>query len=109
MAEIAYERTSYWYYPETFIGRVINAVIGMIEFMLALRLILTLLGASATAPFVSWVYGVTDGMVAPFAGAFATWQLGGFFIDFSTLFAMIGYAIIGWLLLRLLDFFSLLR
>ena len=110
MNELVYERPTYWwYYPEVFLSRVVNAVIGTIEFMLALRLILELLGANAAAPFVAWVYSVSGGFVAPFSGAFASWNVAGFVLDLSIVFAMIGYAIIGWLLLRFISFFSFLR
>lgn len=89
--------------------RVIRAVVGMVLFMLALRFILLFLGASASAPIVEWVYRVTDGVVAPFAGAFGGWALPPFAIDFSTLFAMIGYALLGWVLIALVRFFMLPR
>ena len=77
---------------------------GLIEAMLALRLILQLLGANPASAFIAWVYGVTDAFVWPFAGAFPTLTVGAFAIEFSTIFAMIGYAVIGWLIGRVFAF-----
>ena len=102
MVEYIVERTSY--YPGTFVLRVVDTIIGIIEAMLGLRLILQLLGANPASQFIAWVYGITDSIIGPFAGAFPALMLGGFVIEFTTIFAMIGYAIIGWLIIRLLSF-----
>ncbi len=99
MAQLVYERPYYWYsYPLTMATRIINTVIGIIGFLLALRIVLLLLGASTAAPFVAWVYSVTGGLMGPFAGAFPNLILGGFILDISAIFAIIGYAIIGGLI-----------
>jgi len=106
MAELVYDRpySYYWYTPATFVNRVITTIFGIIEFFIVLRIVLELLGASSSSTFVAWVYGVTDGLIAPFAGAFPNWNLGGFVVDISAIFAIVGYAIIAWLLARLMSF-----
>ena len=101
MTEVVYERSQYRYYPSSYAPRVINWVIGIIEALLTLRLVLELLAASPSSEFVAWVYGVTSGFVAPFAGAFPSAPLGVSALDVSIIFAMIGYAIVGWLLVRI--------
>lgn len=103
MADITYARPTVWFEPSRVVLKVVNTVIGLIEFMLVLRLVLVLLGASAGAPFVAWVYSVTGSLIAPFSGAFPPILLGGYVLELSTIFAMIGYAIIGWLVLRVLS------
>ena len=104
MAELIYERPYVWYYyPVNFISQIVYAVIGIIQFMLALRLVLVLLGANPAAEFVAWVYSVTGRLAAPFLGAFPALNLGGFVIELSIIFAMIGYAIIGWLIMRVIS------
>lgn len=104
MNEIVYTRSSVWYSPSNFIVTIVNLVFGVIEFMLAVRIVLELLGANSGAPFVAWIYEITGGLIAPFAGAFPSWDLGGgFVLNLSALFAMIGYAIIGWIVMRLLS------
>ena len=102
MAEYVIDRG--YYYPGIVVTKIINAIIGIIEFMLALRLVLELLSASSSSTFVAWMYGVTSGLVTPFTGAFPALSLAGFPIDFAVILAMIGYAIIGWLIIRLLAF-----
>ncbi|MBV9159394.1 MAG: YggT family protein [Candidatus Kaiserbacteria bacterium] len=74
--------------------RLLSAIFGLIEFLLVLRFVLELLGANPSSQFVAWVYSVSGSLLAPFAGAFPNWDLGGFTIDLSVIFAMIGYAII---------------
>lgn len=104
MAYLVSERVYYWFYPSEFAARVIHWGVSLIEFMLTLRLILGFLGASPSSQFVAWIYSVTGRFVAPFSGAFPNLYFGGFTIELSTIFAMIGYAIIGWLLVQILSF-----
>ena len=49
-----------------------DIIIGIIEFLLSLRILLKLLGASPKAPFVVWVYETTRPLLAPFEGMFPT-------------------------------------
>ena len=93
------------YTPSTFVFRLVNGVIGIIEAALALRFILKLFGASAASQFVAFVYGITDRLLGSFVGAFQDFSLGGgLVVDITAIFAMIGYAILGWLIIRLLSF-----
>ncbi|OGG48726.1 hypothetical protein A3C18_03040 [Candidatus Kaiserbacteria bacterium RIFCSPHIGHO2_02_FULL_54_11b] len=105
MTELVYQR-AYYYYPTLFAERVVYTVIGLIQFMLALRFVLVLLGANASAGFVAWVYSVTNQLAAPFLGAFPALNLAGFTVELSIIFAMIGYAIIGWLITGIISFIS---
>ena len=108
MAEIALRQG---FYPAFFVERVINAIVGIIEIALALRIVLEMFGASTSSSFVAWIYNSTAGLVGPFAGAFSGLVLGpGMSIDIVAILAMIGYAVIGWLLIWLLNFiFSSVR
>jgi hypothetical protein len=102
MTEIALRRT---YYQAIFVARVVNTIIGIIEVALAVRIILELFGASASSQFVAWIYNVTSAMIGSFTGAFQGIVLGpGSVIDLVAILAMIGYAILGWLVIRLLMF-----
>lgn len=83
----------------------VSIVIGLIEAILGLRVILRLFGANPGTGFVQWVYDMSAGLMAPFAGIFPTASItSGFAIDFSAIFAMIVYAIIGYLLKLLFDY-----
>lgn len=102
MVEISMQSS---YYPGVLAGRVVNAIIGIIEFMLLARIALELFGANPSAPFIAWAYGVTWGMMGPFAGAFSNLSLGGAsVIDLVAVLAMIVYAVLGWIIIRLLSF-----
>jgi len=95
---------------ESVIARIIDLFIAIIEALLGLRLVLHFLGAGSGNAFMAWLDGVTGQMVAPFAGIFPTWNFGGFSVELSTVFAMIAYAVIGWIIVRLVYFlFSLMR
>jgi hypothetical protein len=99
MAELVVGRT--YYYPGVFVYRLVNGLIGLIDAALALRLVLELFGASASSQFVATVYEITDRLLGPFVGAFPNFSLGsGFVIDVTAILGMIGYAILGWIIIR---------
>lgn len=81
----------------------INLIIGIAEAFLVLRFMLKLFGASSSAAFVAWVYETSAPLLAPFAGMFPTPVLEGrFILEFSTLFAILAYAVLGFLLSSLI-------
>lgn len=90
-----------------FIVSLINFVIGLIELLLTGRLILKLFGANSGTPFVQWVYATSQPLINPFLGIFPNPVLTGrLMIEFSTLVAIIVYAIIGYLLAELITTIS---
>jgi len=84
----------------------ISIIITVVEILLGLRLILKLFSANQNAAFVSWIYGTTEPLLAPFEGMFPTAVEQGFVLEFSTLFAILIYALVGWLLAELIDFIA---
>lgn len=89
----------------TLIINLINVVIGVIEAFIGLRIILKLTSASAEAPFVSWIYETSRGLIWPFAGMFPSPVLeGGAIVEFNALIALLVYAFIGYLLMELVSF-----
>ncbi len=90
-----------------FLIRLINFVTDIVVGLLALRLILRLLGASTVAPFVGWIYDTTSPIIAPFAGMFPSPTIEPrFIIEFSTIFAMIIYSFIGYVLADIVSVLS---
>ena len=84
---------------------IVKTILGITEAFLAGRFFLKILGASARAPFVRWVYNISDSLTQPFNGMFPTPSLGDIFvIDFNTIFAMIVYAIVGFFVIKVVDF-----
>lgn len=81
---------------------IIGIVFYFIEALLLLRFVLILLGANLANPFASWVLNASNTLLSPFANIFPKVNVGGFAIDFTVLFALIVYVLLGQLILRLL-------
>lgn len=82
----------------------VNGVGSFVAGFLVLRFLLKLLGASAVAPFVQWVYAVTDPLLAPFAGMFPSPALErGLALEFNTLFAIVAYSFVFYLITSVLS------
>jgi uncharacterized protein YggT (Ycf19 family) len=78
-------------------------VFGIIEGLLAIRLVLKLLGANAQAGFANFIYGVTDFFMAPFRYLLPTvGGSSGAVLETSVVIAIIVYALIAWVLARLI-------
>jgi len=78
-------------------------VFGVITGLVAIRFILRALGASPNADFAAFVYGITEPLVRPFVGLFGTPQLDGAVFEPQSVVAIIVYALVGWLLGRLVS------
>lgn len=82
-----------------FLVSIINFVFGIVAALIGLRIILRLFGASPAAPFVDWVFDTSQPLIAPFQGMFPSPVIEGqFVIEFSSLFALVIYAFVGYLL-----------
>jgi hypothetical protein len=82
---------------------VISWVTGAIEVLLAFRFGLLLFGANPEAGFVDFIYTLSRPFMVPFEAVFGTTDTGlGSVFDWSTLLAIIVYAVIGWGLISLI-------
>ncbi|MGD9129881.1 MAG: YggT family protein [Candidatus Woesebacteria bacterium] len=78
-------------------------VFALIEILLIFRFVLKLLAANSQAGFVAWIYSTTRPLLNPFLFAFPTPSVkGGFVLEFTTLFAIFAYAVIGYLVQEIL-------
>jgi uncharacterized protein YggT (Ycf19 family) len=78
-------------------------VFGIIEGLLAIRLVLKLLAANPQAGFANFIYGVTDFFMAPFRYLLPTvGGSSGAVLETSVVIAIIVYALIAWVLARLI-------
>lgn len=85
-------------------ARAIWYVAGVLLVLLAIRFVLSLLGANRGNPFASLIYAVTYPFVAPFFGLFGyTMRYGVVRFEIETLVAMAVYALIAWGIVKLLD------
>jgi len=82
------------------ITALVSFFFGIIEVLLAFRIILMLFGANPNANFSSWIYNNTDPLVAPFEGIFPSPNLanGTFTLEISAIFALVVYAVIAYLI-----------
>jgi hypothetical protein len=92
------------------VERSIYFILGIIEVLLAFRLIFKLSGASLASSFVRTIYSLTALLVAPFEGIFHKAVAQGIetasVLEPSTLVALVVYAILAWgivMLVRLLS------
>jgi hypothetical protein len=79
----------------------IYLVFGIVEALIAIRLVLHALGANAGAGFAQLVYGLSAPLVAPFAGLFGNPQAGTSVLELHSIVALIVYALLAWLIGRL--------
>lgn len=79
---------------------IIYYILGVLEILLLLRLVFKLLGANSGSGFVSFIYSVTDILVAPFSAIFHTATTQGVettsVLEPATIIAMVVYALVAW-------------
>jgi len=76
-----------------------NILFNFIEVLLALRIFLKFFGANSLTPFVTWVYQTSNPLIRPFEGIFpAEYVEGRFILEISTLFALLVYGILGYII-----------
>ena len=72
----------------------IYLVFGVIEALIAMRIVLHALGANPNAGFAQLVYGLTAPLVAPFAGLFGNPQANGSVLELQSIVALVVYALV---------------
>ena len=80
--------------------KAIYLLFGILEGLLAIRFVLSLLGANPQAGFSRFVYGITRPFIAPFVGLFGTPSLGGSVFEWNALVAIAVYALLAWVLVK---------
>lgn len=83
------------------VTQLIWLLLGILEVLLALRFVFKLIGVNEVNTFATFLYGLTGLFVAPFASLTRAPAAGGMVFEFSTLIAMIVYALVGWALERI--------
>jgi uncharacterized protein YggT (Ycf19 family) len=78
------------------VQRVIWFVVALIDSLIAIRFFMKLLGASYSADFVRFMYGMTAPLVAPFRGIFQSSGSGSYVLEPESLIAIAIYLLIGW-------------
>lgn len=94
---IGYEHPAKTYEKKKVIFRTYQAIwyiLGVVEVLLAFRLLLKLLGANPASGFTNLVYVLSDPFAVPFLGVLPTSVSSGSAVEWSTFIAMIVYAIV---------------
>jgi uncharacterized membrane protein YuzA (DUF378 family) len=81
--------------------QVIWLVVGLIEALIALRVVFKMIGVNADNAFASFLYSVSNVFVAPFASLTGAPAVSGMVFEFSSIIAMIIYALIGWAIVKI--------
>ena len=89
------------------ITRMVDIFVGLVLVILGFRVLFRLFDANSSAGFVQWIYDTSDVIMAPFRGIFPPAVIEpGNVLDVSALFAIIIYAILGYLLASFLGSFA---
>lgn len=92
-------------YMRYWLNTVIYGILSALEIILLLRFVFRLLGANTGNWFIQLLYGFTNPLVWPFHGIFNDPLTGSQSVfEFSTLIAMLIYALLAWAVVSLLNF-----
>jgi hypothetical protein len=90
--------------------KIVYYILGVLEVLLAFRLVFKLLGANPGSAFVSFIYTVSGVFIAPFNGIFRPAVTEGIetksVLEPTTIIAMIVYALIAYGLARLIEIYG---
>lgn len=87
------------------LSRIVYYLLGIVETILAMRVILKLLGANPGSSFVVFIYNLSHPFIAPFTGIFSRVVTRGIetqaVLEPAALIAMLVYALLAWGIIRL--------
>ena|ERR1700737_4194345 len=84
-------------------------IVGFVDIVLAIRFLLKLLGGSTVSGFVTFMYNITQPLVAPFHGIFNTTVQGRSIFEPESLVAIAIYSLIGWGIVSLIHMMTRTR
>ncbi len=82
--------------------QVVWYLLGLLEILLAFRFFFLLFGANPTAGFSSFIYTVSYPFAMPFISVFGISQVEGSVFEWTTILAMLVYALVAWGIVKLL-------
>lgn len=76
-------------------------LLGILEGMIALRIMLKLIAANPESPIVALIYGFTALFLFPFTGLIGSPSAGNMVLELSSMFAMLIYGLLAWAVERI--------
>ena len=70
--------------------------LGLVEALIAARIVLKLIGANSASPFAALIYEISYIFLFPFEGLVGTPTAGGAVLELSSIIALIVYALLAW-------------
>ena len=70
--------------------------LGVLEALLALRILLKLMAANPSNAFAAFLYSITDIFLSPFVGLIGTPAVGEMVLELTSFIAMLVYGLVGW-------------
>lgn len=77
-------------------------LLGLVNGLIGLRVLLKLIGANPASPFAALIYRLTDVFLWPFFGLTAVPQFNNFVLEIPSIIAMLVYALLAWVLVKVL-------
>jgi YggT family protein len=81
---------------------IIWTILSLLEISLGIRFVLKLIAANPKSGFAVFMYGITAPFLAPFSTLVGTPASGGIILEVTTLIAMAVYALLFWIIVRVL-------
>jgi hypothetical protein len=101
--EVSEDYAAEKYSRERRVANVIWTLLLALEALLGLRFVLRLLAANPANAFADFIYDLSRVFLAPFFGLFEEPAFDGSVFEYTTLVAMIVYALIAWIIVRLIE------
>ena len=80
---------------------IIWLLFGVLDAMIVLRIALKLIAVNPASGFASFVYGLTDVFLAPFASLIGSPVVGSGVFEIFSIIALVAYALLAWVIVRL--------
>lgn len=85
------------------VNHILITILGVLEILLGIRFVLHLIAANPASGFAQFIYGLSAVFTAPFTGLVATPAAGGATLEVTTLIAMVVYALLFWIVMRIIS------
>lgn len=82
------------------IAALIWVLFGVLDTLIALRIILKLIAANPGSGFADFVYSLTGVFLAPFSGLIASPVIGNGVFEISSIIALVVYVLLAWVIVR---------